>query len=144
MKTLQQFASKPETVPASTSWYLADLGEARGKQELFTKQSPQRLKVLREHALIESVVPPSEGIREGRIFRDSYSALWQAKRGKPMKIEYDTGHDLLNRVLNGLNYLNRGELSNIELTEHLERVERFELFEPGRPAVGRGTAVEQG
>jgi Fic family protein len=35
---------------------LADLGEARGKQQLFTKQSPQRLKVLREHALIESAV----------------------------------------------------------------------------------------
>lgn len=56
MMTLKQFASKLETVPASTSWYLADLGEARGKQELFTKQSPQRLKVLREHALIESAV----------------------------------------------------------------------------------------
>ena len=56
MKTLQQFASKPETIPASTAWNLADLGEARGKQELFTKQSPQRLKVLREHALIESAV----------------------------------------------------------------------------------------
>jgi len=56
MKTFEQFASKPETIPASTSWYLADLGEARGKQELFTKQSPQKLKVLREHALIESAV----------------------------------------------------------------------------------------
>ena len=56
MRTLKQFASKPEVIPASTSWYLADLGEARGKQELFTKQSPQRLKVLREHALIESAV----------------------------------------------------------------------------------------
>ena len=56
MKTLEQFASKPETIPASTSWYLADLGEARGKQELYTKQSPQKLKVLREHALIESAV----------------------------------------------------------------------------------------
>jgi len=56
MTTFKQFASKPETIPASTSWYLADLGEARGKQELFTKQSPQRLKVLREHALIESAV----------------------------------------------------------------------------------------
>jgi fido (protein-threonine AMPylation protein) len=56
MMTLGQFASKPETIPASSSWYLADLGEARGKQELFTKQSPQKLRVLREHALIESVV----------------------------------------------------------------------------------------
>ena len=56
MKTLQLFARKFESVPAATSWYLSDLGEARGKQELFTRQSPQRLKVLREHALIESAV----------------------------------------------------------------------------------------
>ena len=54
--TLRQFKSKPETVPAATSWYLADLGEARGKQELFTRQSLQRLKVLRENAMIESAV----------------------------------------------------------------------------------------
>jgi len=54
--TLRQFSSKPETIPTATSWYLSDLGESRGKQELFTKQAPQRLKVLREHALIESAV----------------------------------------------------------------------------------------
>lgn len=56
MKTFQQFEKKIENIPTTTSWYLADLGEARGKQELFTRQSPQKLKVLREHALIESVV----------------------------------------------------------------------------------------
>jgi Fic family protein len=56
MMTLRQFKSKPETIPATTSWYLADLGEARGKQDLFTKQSPQKLKVLRENAMIESAV----------------------------------------------------------------------------------------
>lgn len=56
MMTLRQLAARPETIPVATSWYLADLGEARGKQDLFTKQSPQRLKVLREHALIESAV----------------------------------------------------------------------------------------
>jgi Fic family protein len=56
MMTLRLFSRKFESVPASTSWYLADLGEARGKQELFTRQSPQRLKALREHALIESAV----------------------------------------------------------------------------------------
>src|SRR6266404_2926314 len=55
MTTLQFLANKPN-VPTTTAWYLADLGEARGKQELFTKQSQQRLKVLREHALIESAV----------------------------------------------------------------------------------------
>jgi Fic family protein len=56
MMTLSQFASKPESIPATTSWYLADLGEARGKQDLFTKQSLQKLKVLRENAIIESAV----------------------------------------------------------------------------------------
>jgi Fic family protein len=56
MMTFNQFSSKPETIPTTTSWYLADLGEARGKQELFTKQSPQKLKVLRENAMIESAV----------------------------------------------------------------------------------------
>ena len=56
MKTFQQFEKAIENIPTTASWYLADLGEARGKQELFTKQSPQKLKVLREHALIESAV----------------------------------------------------------------------------------------
>jgi Fic family protein len=56
MITLRLFSHEFESVPAATSWYLADLGEALGKQELFTRQSPQRLKVLREHALIESAV----------------------------------------------------------------------------------------
>ncbi|HEX4949867.1 MAG TPA: Fic family protein, partial [Blastocatellia bacterium] len=56
MKTLQQLAQQLTTIPLTTSWYLSDLGEARGKQELFTKQAPQKLKVLREHALIESAI----------------------------------------------------------------------------------------
>src|SRR6266849_3502780 len=54
--TLRQMASSPAEVPSAVAWALADLGEARGKQELFTRQSPQRLKVLREHAMIESAV----------------------------------------------------------------------------------------
>lgn len=56
MKTLQQFEHELNEVPASAAWYIGDLGEARGKQELFTKQSQQKLKVLRQHALIESAV----------------------------------------------------------------------------------------
>lgn len=66
--TLKQFEKKPETMPALTGWYLADLGEARGKQELFTKQSPQKLKALREHAVIESAVSSNriEGIEVDR------------------------------------------------------------------------------
>ncbi|MBI3799261.1 MAG: Fic family protein [Deltaproteobacteria bacterium] len=69
MMTLRQFAAKLESIPTTTSWYLADLGEARGKQELFTKQSPQRLKVLREHALIESAVSSNriEGVEIDQV-----------------------------------------------------------------------------
>lgn len=56
MKTLGLFLDRAPSVPVATSWYLADLGVAKGRQELFTRQSPQRLKVLREHALIESTI----------------------------------------------------------------------------------------
>ncbi len=35
---------------------LNDLAEYRGKQDLFTRQAPQKLEKLREHALIESAV----------------------------------------------------------------------------------------
>ena len=68
MMTLQLFSRRFESVPASTSWYLADLGEARGRQELFTRQSPQRLKTLREHALIESAISSNriEGVEVDR------------------------------------------------------------------------------
>jgi Fic family protein len=56
MMTLRQLAAEPPTLPTRAAWYLTDLAEARGKQELFTRQSPQKLKALREHALIESAI----------------------------------------------------------------------------------------
>ena len=56
MMTLRQLAAGPPTIPTRAAWYLADLGEAKGKYELYTRQVPQKLKVLREHALIESAV----------------------------------------------------------------------------------------
>jgi hypothetical protein len=56
MMTLRQLAAEPPSIPTRAGWYLADLGEAKGKYELFTRQAPQKLKVLREHALIESAI----------------------------------------------------------------------------------------
>jgi len=56
MMTFRQLALRPKSIPTATAWYLTDLAEALGKQELYTKQSPQKLRVLREHALIESTV----------------------------------------------------------------------------------------
>ncbi|MBF0106604.1 MAG: Fic family protein [Deltaproteobacteria bacterium] len=67
MKTLQRFKRNLKEIPATVGWYLSDLGEFKGKQELFTRQSPQKLKVLREHAMIESAVSSNriEGIEVG-------------------------------------------------------------------------------
>ena len=64
MMTLKRFLTGLDVIPATTSWYLADISEAKGRQELFTRQSPQRLKSLKEHALIESAVSSNriEGI----------------------------------------------------------------------------------
>jgi DNA helicase IV len=69
MNTLKRFQAGDLAIPASTAWYLSDLGEFRGKQDLCTRQSPQRLKVLREHAkekdgdIIESYADGSERVR---------------------------------------------------------------------------------
>jgi len=64
MMTFKQFLSGLDAIPATTSWYMADISEAKGRQELYAKQSPQRLKALKEHALIESAVSSNriEGI----------------------------------------------------------------------------------
>jgi Fic family protein len=56
MTTLRLFAEQPPAIPAATSWYLADVSQSLGKQELFTRQAPQKLRALREHALIESAI----------------------------------------------------------------------------------------
>jgi Fic family protein len=56
MMTLRRFSQGLDAIHTGTAWYLADLGRAMGRQELFARQSPQRLKALREHALVESAV----------------------------------------------------------------------------------------
>jgi len=56
MLTLKQFITSLKMVPVTTSWYLTEISEAKGRQDLYAKQSPQRLKALKEHALIESAV----------------------------------------------------------------------------------------
>lgn len=56
MKTLQQLQNNGLSVPMAINWQIGDLMEYRGRQELFTRQVPQKLKALREHALIESAV----------------------------------------------------------------------------------------
>ena len=56
MKTLERFASHSPEVTTVTAWSLTELAEMKGHQDLFTRQSPEKLKALREHAIIESAV----------------------------------------------------------------------------------------
>lgn len=56
MNTLLHFAQTPPQVPLATVWLLNELAEYRGKQAMFAQQSPERLKKLGEHAIIESAV----------------------------------------------------------------------------------------
>ncbi len=56
MKTLLFFESAERSIPKITAWHLADLGEYLGKQKLYERQSPQKLRALKEHAIIESAV----------------------------------------------------------------------------------------
>lgn len=71
MNTLRLFSQGLSSIPTATAWYLTDIAESKGKQELFTRQAPQRLKALRENALIESAVSSNriEGVEidRGRI-----------------------------------------------------------------------------
>ncbi|MCI1278945.1 MAG: Fic family protein [Nitrospira sp.] len=55
MMTFRDHRLRDLAVPMGTIWLLNDLAEAKGKQELYTRQSPQVLKALREMALVQSV-----------------------------------------------------------------------------------------
>ena len=68
MKTLEMIRDGRLLVPMAVSWQVADIGRALGTQELFTRQSPQRLQRLREHAMVQSAVSSNriEGVEIDR------------------------------------------------------------------------------
>ena len=85
MMTLRQFSAAPSTISTITSWYLTDLSKAQSKQELFTHQSSQKLKILREHALIESAISSNriEGVNVDQSRIDTHIL------GKPLLKDQD-------------------------------------------------------
>ena len=62
MNSFRNHRLRALAVPMSTAWLLNDIAEAKGKQELYTRQSPQVLKALREMAIrltrLERAIPP--------------------------------------------------------------------------------------
>ncbi|OGX41662.1 MAG: cell filamentation protein Fic [Omnitrophica WOR_2 bacterium RIFCSPHIGHO2_02_FULL_68_15] len=129
MKTFQQFEKTPLSIPAATSWYLADLGEARGRQALFTAQSPHTLKVLREHALIESAVSSNriEGVtvQQKRVGTVVFGRAHLKDRDEEEVRAYRTALDWIHR-----------EGAKIPVSEKtiltLHRMSRGEVWDAGR------------
>ncbi len=79
MKTLEKLRKDLTSIPIATSWHLSALDEFKGKQELYSKQSPQKLKHLKEHALIESSISSNrmEGVKESKIYLKKAIDLWK-------------------------------------------------------------------
>jgi len=133
-------SAEHETIPTTTSWYLADLGEARGKQELFIKQSPQKLKVLREHALIESAVSSNriEGVEVDK------SRIRTLIFGKPLL--RDRNEEEVRGYREALKRIHE-EGANITLSENtileLHRLYRGEISDAGKYKEKNGDIVER-
>lgn len=56
MNSFRCVLSRLDSVPINVTWMLQSIAEKRGRQELYTCQSPERLLKLREYAMIESAV----------------------------------------------------------------------------------------
>lgn len=148
MTTLRQFATPARSIPGATSWYLSDLGEARGKQELFTKQSPQKLKVLREHALIESAVSSNriEGVEvdQARVGTVVFGTALLRDRDEEEVRGYRQALDLIHtqgphlpiseETIRQLHFLSRGGLGDAGQYKQSEN-DIIEVFPGGRREV---------
>jgi Fic family protein len=136
------------TVPAATSWYLADLGEALGKQELFTRQAPQKLKVLREHALVESAVSSNriEGVEvdQARVGTVVFGKAALRDRDEQEVRGYRQALDLIHtqgaalpvseETIRRLHVLSRGGLGDAGEYKHTNN-DIIEVFPDGRRAL---------
>jgi len=140
MMTLRQFSSQPESIPTAVSWYLADLGKAQGRQELFIKQSPQRLKVLREHALIESTV--SSNRIEGVIIDQARvgTIVFGKPRLKDRNEEEVWGY---RKALKWIHEKNVKIPISEETLQELHRLSRGEIWDAGKYKEKDGDIIEK-
>ena len=140
MKTLRRFSEGLDSVPTATAWYLADLGRAVGKQELFTRQAPQRLKALREHSMIESAVSSNriEGVEvdPGRVRTIVF--------GKPSL--RDRNEEEVRGYRDALKLIHEGA-SGLQVAEEtilrLHSLSRGEIWDAGRYKEQDGAIIEK-
>jgi Fic family protein len=115
------------TVPTSTLWLMNDIAESKGRQELYTKQSPQLLKALRETALIQSV--ESSNRIEG--------VTVEAARLRPLVLGNTRPRDRSEQEIQGyrraLNLIHTGS-ANLHITPDTIRQLHFTIQEGGGDA----------
>jgi Fic family protein len=148
MMTFRQFAADMTALPIRTTWYLTELAEARGKQELFTRQSPQKLKVLREHALLQSAISSNriEGVEvdQARVatlmfgrptLRDRDEAEVRGYRDA-LKLIHERGAKLpiSEATIKKLHALSRGQIGDAGQYKR-KVVDIIELYPDGRSRV---------
>jgi Fic family protein len=134
MMTLRLLAARPPTIPTAAAWSIADIAEARGKQELFTRQAPQTLAVLREHALIESALSSTriEGVEIDQR-RASDVVLGQSRLADRNEEEVRGYRDALKLI--------HEQASNLAVTEATIK-ELHLLVKPGTGDAGAFKAVD--
>lgn len=139
MNTLRLFSHGLSAIPTATTWYLTDIAESQGKQELFARQSPQRLKTLRENALIESAVSSNriEGVEIDR------SRVGTVVFGKPALRDRD--EEEIRGYRQALSWIH-GENNDIPITEstiqELHRLTRGDIWDSGAYKEKDGDIIE--
>jgi Fic family protein len=140
MKTLLSFIEHPPAIPSSTAWYLATIAESKGKQELFKRQSPQKLKALREHALIQSAV--SSNRIEGVTIDDSRIAT--VVFGKPLL--RDRNEEEIGGYREALKLIHE-KGKRIEVSEstilHFHKLTKGEMWDSGKYKAKDGDIIEK-
>lgn len=127
--TLRNWVNKFQNIPLTTSWYIADICQSIGKQELLKKQFPQKLKALKKHSIIESAVSSNriEGIviEPGRIKDIMHNK----------KIFNDRDEEEISGYKDALNWIH-SDSKDIELSENtilkLHKITRGNIWDAGK------------
>ncbi len=129
MKTLELLSKKISQIPLQSTWYLTDISYMQGLQELYKKQIPQRLKVMREQALIESAISSNriEGVEVDQ------SRIGTLIFGKPML--RDRNEEEVQGYRNALNLIH-SQTTKLSISEktilQLHRFCRGDIWDAGK------------
>lgn len=140
MMTLRRLTDQSFMVPQTAVWYLTDLAEFKGRQELFQRQAPQRLQALREHAIVESAVSSNriEGVNidAGRVATVVFGRPLLRDRDEEEVRGYRDALNLIHMKGLGLKLDEDGVLN-------LHRLVRGEIWDAGKYKEQDGDIIER-